>query len=103
MKPPASNSINCFFSSINSSEHILYGCQEIGCVQGSSSITNSIDRTGGIPGNSFRKTSVNSQITLTSSSKGATPAFRAYNCGAPAIDLQVYQTSAPESCVNFTD
>src|SRR4051812_5702664 len=29
--------------------------------------------------------------------------FRAYNCAAPAIEPQVYQTSAPESCVSLTD
>src|SRR4051812_22606771 len=103
MKPSFSNCVNCFFSSINSSEHILYGCREIGCVPGSSSIANSIDRTGGIPGNSSGKTSGNSQTTLTSSSKGATPAFRTYNCDAPAIEPQVYKISAPESCVNLTD
>src|SRR3954470_11332809 len=43
-----------------------------------------------------------SQTTLTSSIKGATPAFRAYNCVDPAIDPQVYQISAPESCVSIT-
>src|ERR1043165_7674681 len=62
---------------------------------------NSIARTGGIPGNSFGKTSRNSQTTLTSSIKGATPAFRAYNCADPAIEPQVYQTSTPESCVRI--
>src|ERR1041384_2791833 len=103
MKPLASNSVNCLFSSINSFEHILYGCQEIGCVPGSNSITNSIARTGGIPGNSSGKTSGNSQTTLTSSIKGATPVFRAYNCADPAIEPQVYQISAPETCVSLTD
>src|SRR4051812_8639211 len=65
-------------------------------------MTNSIARTGGIPGNSSGKTSGNSQTTLTSSIKGATPAFKAYNCDDPAIEPQVYQISAPESCVNNT-
>src|SRR3954471_10072207 len=102
MNPSFSNCVSCFLSSINSSGHILYGCQEIGCVPGSSTITNSIARTGGIPGNSSGKTSGNSQKTLTSSSKGATPAFKAYNCAAPAIEPQVYQISAPESCVSNT-
>src|SRR3954471_13898351 len=64
---------------------------------------NSIALTGGIPGNSSGKTSGNSQTTLTSSIKGATPAFRAYNCAGPAIGPQVYQISAPESCVSLTD
>src|SRR3954469_9622973 len=63
---------------------------------------NSIARTGGIPGTSSGKTSGNSQTTLTSSIKGATPAFRAYNCVDPAIEPQVYQISAPESCVSNT-
>src|SRR4051812_33602867 len=65
-------------------------------------MTNSIARTGGIPGNSSGKTSGNSQTTLTSSIKGATPVFRAYNCADPAIEPQVYQISAPESCVSIT-
>src|SRR3954464_15063056 len=60
---------------------------------------NSIACTGGIPGNSSGKTSGKSQTTLTSSIKGATPAFRAYNCDDPAVEPQVYQISAPESCV----
>src|ERR1041384_2825964 len=64
---------------------------------------NSIARTGGIPGNSSGKTSGISQTTLTSSIKGATPAFRAYNCADPAIETQVYQIFAPESCVSLTD
>src|ERR1043165_440284 len=64
---------------------------------------NSIARTGGIPGNSSGKTSEKSQTTLTSSIKGATPAFRAYNCADPAVEPQVYQISAPESCVSLTD
>src|ERR1041384_2303703 len=102
MKPLASNSVNCLFSSINSFEHILYGCREIGCVPGSNSITNSIARTGGIPSNSSGKTSGNSQTTLTSSIKGAIPAFRAYNCADPAVEPQVYQISAPESCATNT-
>src|SRR4051812_34794927 len=63
---------------------------------------NSIARTGGIPGNSSGETSGNSQTTLTSSIKGATPVFRAYNCADPAIEPQVYQISAPESCVSLT-
>src|SRR3954463_3871344 len=63
---------------------------------------NSIARTGGIPGNSSGKTSGNSQTTMTSSIKGETPAFRAYNCADPAIEPQVYQISAPESCVSST-
>ena len=45
----------------------------------------------------------NSQTTLTSSSKDVTPAFKVYNCVAPAIEPKVYTISAPESCVNFTD
>src|SRR4051812_49106726 len=65
-------------------------------------MTNSIARTGGIPGNSSGKTSGKSQTTLNSSIKGATPAFRAYNCADPAIEPQVYQTSAPVSCVSNT-
>src|SRR3954463_6897649 len=69
------------------------------CVPGSNSITNSIAHTGGIPGNSSGKTSGNSQTTLTSSIKGATPAFSAYSCADPAVEPQVYQTSALESCV----
>src|SRR3954468_21029886 len=64
-------------------------------------MTNSIARTGGIPGNSSGKTSGKSQTTLTSSIKGATPAFRAYNCADPAVEPQVYQISAPESCVSI--
>src|SRR3954463_11802451 len=63
-------------------------------------ITNSIARTGGIPGNSSGKTSGNSRTTLTSSINGATPAFRAYNCADPTVEPQVYQISAPESCVS---
>src|SRR3954469_4898201 len=63
---------------------------------------NSIARTGGIPGTSSGKTSGNSQTTLTSSIKGATPAFRAYNCVDPAIEPQVYPISAPQSCVKIT-
>src|SRR4051812_48896122 len=66
-------------------------------------MTNSIARTGGIPGNSSGKTSGKSQTTLTSSINGATPAFRAYNCAAPAIGPQVYPISAPKSCVSLTD
>src|SRR3954453_18346530 len=65
-------------------------------------ITNSIARTGGILGNSSGKTYGNSKTTLTSSIKGATPAFRAYNCADPAVEPQVYQISAPESCVSKT-
>src|SRR3954465_8006491 len=63
---------------------------------------NSIARTGGIPGNSSGKTSGKSQTTLTSSIKGATPAFRACNCADPAVEPQVYQISAHESCVSNT-
>src|SRR3954466_41123 len=63
---------------------------------------NSIARTGGIPGNSSGKTSGKSQTTLTSSIKGATPAFRAYKCADPAINPHVYQTSTPESYVSNT-
>src|SRR3954470_10929158 len=66
-------------------------------------MTNSIARTGGIPGNSAGKTSGKSQTTLTSSIKGATPAFRAYNCANPVVEPQVYQISLPESCVSLTD
>src|SRR3954471_361833 len=65
-------------------------------------MTNSIARTGGILGNSSGKTSGKSQTTLPSSIKGATPAFRAYNCADPAIEPQVYQISVPESCVSIT-
>src|SRR3954462_14451599 len=65
-------------------------------------MTNSIARTGGIPGNSSGKTSGKSRTTLTSSIKGATPAFKAYNCADPAVKPQVYQISAPESCVSNT-
>src|ERR1043165_5352906 len=102
MSPSSSSFTSCFFSSINSFGHILYGCREIGCVPSSSSITNSIARIGGIPGNSFGKTSGNSRTTLTSSIKGATPAFRAYKCADPAVEAHVYQTSTPESCVSNT-
>src|SRR3954462_14085875 len=38
---------------------------------------------------------------MTSSIKGKTPAFRAYNYVDPAIEPQVYQISAPESCVSI--
>src|SRR3954467_8906107 len=65
-------------------------------------MTNSIARTGGIPGNSSVKTSGKSQTTLTSSMKGATPAFKAYNCAGPAVEPHVYQISAPESGVSNT-
>src|SRR4051812_5621284 len=65
-------------------------------------MTNSIARTGGIPGNSSGKTSGKSQTTLNSSINGATPAFRAYNCSDPTVEPQVYQISAPESCVSNT-
>src|ERR1041384_1300440 len=65
-------------------------------------MTNSIARTGGIPGNSSGKTSGNSRTTLTSSIKGATSAFKAYRCAEPAIEPHVYQTSTPESCVSNT-
>src|SRR3954470_11008842 len=58
---------------------------------------------GGIPGNASGNTSGNSQTTLTSSIKGATPAFRAYNYVDPDVEPQVYQISAPESCVSLTD
>src|SRR3954468_7100674 len=102
MSPSSSSFTSCFFNSINSSGHILYGCREIGCVPGSSSITNSIARIGGIPGNSSGKTSGNSRTTLTSSIKGATPAFKAYKCVDPAVEPHVYQTSTPESCVSNT-
>src|SRR3954470_8034256 len=102
MNSSLSNCTSCFLSSINSSGHILYGCREIGCVPGSNSMTNSIARMGGIPGNSSGKTSGNSQTTLTSSIKGETLAFRAYNCADPAIEPKVYQISAPESCVSNT-
>src|ERR1043165_5359495 len=102
MSPSSSSFTSCFFSSINSSGHILYGCREIGCVPGSSSITNSIARMGGIPGNSSGKTSGNSQTTLTTSIKGATPAFKAYKCADRAVEPHVYQTSTPESCVSNT-
>src|SRR3954464_10558372 len=61
---------------------------------------NSIACTGGIPGKSSGKTSGNSQTTLTSSIKGATPTFRAYNCVDPAVEPQVYQISASESCIS---
>src|SRR3954469_15297538 len=100
MSPSCSSFTSCFFNSISSSGHILYGCRDIGCVPGSSSMTNSIARTDGIPGNSSGKTSGKSQTTLTSSIKGATPAFRAYNCADPAVEPQVYQISTPESCVS---
>src|ERR1041384_7366948 len=65
-------------------------------------MTNSIARTGGIPGNSSGKTSGKSRTTLTSSIKGATPAFRAYNCAESTVERHVYQISAPESCVSNT-
>src|SRR4051812_27113878 len=102
MSPSFSSFTCCSFNSISSSGHILYGCREIGCVPGSNSITNSIACTGGIPGNSSGKTSGNSQTTLTSSIKGSTPTFSAYSCADLAIKPQVYQTSAPESCVSNT-
>src|SRR4051812_24191052 len=102
MSPSFSSFTCCSFNSISSSGHILYGCRDIGCVPGSSSITNSIARTGGIPGNSSGKTSGKSETTLTSSIKGATLAFRAYNYADPAVEPQVYQISAPESCVSNT-
>src|ERR1041385_5795572 len=102
MSPSFSSFTSCSFNSISSSGHILYGCRDIGCVPGSSSITNSIACTGGIPGNSSGKTSGNSRTTLTSSINGATPTFRAYNCADPTVERQLYQISALESCVSNT-
>src|SRR3954463_13472702 len=65
MKPNFSCSSSCRLSSANSEGPILYGLLEIGAVPGSSSITNSTSRSGGIPGNSSGKTSGNSQTTGT--------------------------------------
>jgi hypothetical protein len=60
MCPASYNSVSCFLSSFNSSTDIMYGILEIGVVLGKRSITNSTSLSGGIPGNSSRKTSGNS-------------------------------------------
>jgi hypothetical protein len=57
------NSVNCFFSSFSSSTDNLYGLFEIGAVPGKRSITNSTSLSGGILGNSSRKTSGKSLTT----------------------------------------
>jgi hypothetical protein len=56
MYPASCNSVNYFLSSCNSSTDILYGRLEIGAVPGKRSMTNSTSLSGGIPGNSSRKT-----------------------------------------------
>jgi hypothetical protein len=63
MNPLSSNSCNCFFSSTNSAGGILYGLLEMGVVPGYNSMANSISLSGGIPSNSFGKTSGYSQTT----------------------------------------
>jgi hypothetical protein len=50
-------------SSFNSSTDILYGRLEIGAVPGKRSMTNSTSVSGGIPGNSSKKTSKKSLTT----------------------------------------
>jgi hypothetical protein len=57
------NSFNCFLSCFSSSTDILYGRFEIGAVPGKRSMTNSTSLSGGIPGNSSRKTSGKSLTT----------------------------------------
>jgi hypothetical protein len=51
---------------------ILYDLLKIGVVPRTSSITNSISQSGGIPSNSFGKTSENSEIVLISMVEEAT-------------------------------
>jgi hypothetical protein len=63
MYPASCNSVNYFLSSFNSSTDILYGRLEIGAVPGKRSITNSTSLSGGIPSNSFGKTSKKSLTT----------------------------------------
>jgi hypothetical protein len=57
MYPASYNSVNCFLSPFNSSTDILYDRLGVGVVPGKRSMTNSTYLSGGIPGNSFRKTS----------------------------------------------
>jgi hypothetical protein len=57
------NSVNCFFSSFNSSTDILYSLFEMGAVPGKRSIMNSTSLSGGIPGYSSGKTSGKSLTT----------------------------------------
>jgi hypothetical protein len=57
MYPASCNFVNCFLSSFSSSMDILYSRLEIGAVSGKRSMTNSSSLSGGIPGNSFEKTS----------------------------------------------
>jgi hypothetical protein len=63
MYPASCNSINCFLSSFNSSTDILYGLFAMGAVPGKRAITNSTSLSGGILGNSSRKTSRKSLTT----------------------------------------
>jgi hypothetical protein len=56
MYPASWNSVNCFFSSFNSSTDILYGLFQMEAVPGKRSITNLTSLSGGIPGNSSGKT-----------------------------------------------
>jgi hypothetical protein len=50
------NSVNYFLSSFNSSTYILYGLFEMGAVPCKRLMTNLTSLSGGIPGNSSRKT-----------------------------------------------
>jgi hypothetical protein len=59
----SSNSCSCFFNSVNSAGGILYRLLDIGAVPGCNSTANSMSRSGGILGNSSRKTSRYSQTT----------------------------------------
>src|SRR6185503_13498418 len=68
IKPLSRSSCRWLFNSANSLGGIRYGLFEIGAVPGCSSITNSISRSGGIPGKSSEKTSAYSHTTGISSS-----------------------------------
>ena len=63
MYPASCNSVNCFLSSFHSFTDILYGLFEMGAVPGKRSMKNSTSLSGGIPGNSSRKTSGKSLTT----------------------------------------
>jgi hypothetical protein len=63
MYPASCNYVSCFLSSFSSSTDILYGLFEIGAVLGKRSMTNLTSLSGGILGNSSRKTSGKSLTT----------------------------------------
>jgi hypothetical protein len=63
MYPASCNYVNGFFGSFSASTNILCSRLEIVAVSGKRSTTNSTSLSGGIPGNSFGKTSEKSLTT----------------------------------------